>query len=82
MGRRKLGLLGLDHGDWDVLPVQDEVGLLGFSTADQLAAHDDAALGEGHLPADLRGLVPPDLDDGRGDELDTDVVFAQVVLHS
>ena len=47
-----------------------------------LAAHDDAALGEGNLPADLRSLVPPCLDDGRGDELDADVVFAQVVLHS
>ena len=63
-----------------MLPVQDEVGLLRLAAANQLAAHDDAALGERHLTPDLRGFVPPDLDDGRGDELDADVVFAQVVV--
>ena len=48
--------------------------------ADQLAAHDDAALGEAHLLADLRHLVPPGLAQGRCDELGADVTFTEAFL--
>ncbi len=44
------------------LVVEDVVGPLGLAAGDQLAADDDAALGEADLLADLRHLVPP----GRG----------------
>ena len=40
------------------LVVEDVVGALGLAARDQLAAHDDAALGEADLLADLQHLVP------------------------
>ena len=43
---RELALLCLDQGDRHVLPVKNEIRLLGLAPADQPAAHDDAALGE------------------------------------
>ena len=53
-------VLGLDQGDRDVgLVVEDVVGPLALAPADQFAAHDDAALGEAHLLADLHHLIPP-----------------------
>ena len=52
-------VLGLDDGDGDVgLVVEDVVGALGLAARDQLAADDDAALGEADFLADLRHLVP------------------------
>ena len=48
-------VLGLDEGDGDVrLVVEDVVGALGLAAGDQLAADDDAALGEADLLANLR----------------------------
>ncbi len=45
-------VLGLDQRQRDVgLVVEDVVGPLGLAAADQLAAHDDAALGEADLLA-------------------------------
>ncbi len=73
-------VLGLDQGDGDALVVEDVVGALGLAAGHQLAAHDDAALGEGDLAADLGGLVPPSCDDGRRDVLGADVVFAERLL--
>ena len=56
-------VLGLDQRDRDVrLVVEDVVGPLGLAAGDQLAAHDDAALGEADLLADLRGFIPAGLD--------------------
>ena len=40
------------------LVVEDVVGALGLAAGDQLAADDDAALGEADFLADLRHLVP------------------------
>ncbi len=58
-------VLGLDQGDGDVwFVIQNVVGPLAFAPADQLAAHDDASLGEADLLADLRYPVPPGLSQG------------------
>ena len=47
-------ILRFDDGDGDVrLVIKDVVGALGLAAGDEFAAHDDAALGEGHLLADL-----------------------------
>ena len=74
-------VLGLDDRDGNVrLVVEDVVGALGLSARDQLATHDDAALGEAHLLADLQHLVPPRPAQGRRDELGADVPFGQVSL--
>ena len=52
-------VLGLDEGDGDVrLVVEDVVGALGLAAGDQLAANDDAALGEADFFADLRHAHP------------------------
>jgi hypothetical protein len=51
-------VLDLDDRDWDAAVVQDEIGALGLAAGDQLAADDDAALGEVDLAADLGDLVP------------------------
>ena len=45
--------------------------------ADQLAAHDDASLGEADLLADLRYPVPPGLSQGGREESGADVAFAE-----
>ena len=42
---------------------------LGLAPSDQLAADDDAALGEAHLLPDLQHLVPARLAQSRRDEL-------------
>ncbi len=69
-------VLGFDHGDGDVgFVIENVVGPLALAPADELAPHDDAALGEAHLLADLRHLVPSGLAQGRRDELGTDVAF-------
>ena len=47
-------VLGLDQRERDVrLVVEDVVRPLGLAACDQLAAHDDAALGEADLLANL-----------------------------
>jgi hypothetical protein len=46
----------------------------------QLAAHDDAPLGEADLLAKLRQLIPSRLLEGGRDELGADVAFAQQLL--
>ena len=56
------------------------VGPLALATADQLTAHNDAALGEAHLLPDLRYLDPPGVAQGRCDELGADVTFAEAFL--
>ena len=74
-------VLGLDQGDGYVgLVIEDVVGPLALATADQLAAHDDAALGEADLLANLRHLVPPGLAQGRCDELGADVTLTEAFL--
>ena len=74
-------VLGLDDRDGNVrLVVEDVVGALGLSARDQLAAHDDAALGEAHLLADLQHLVPPHSAQGGGDELGADIPFGEALL--
>lgn len=71
-------ILGLDDGQGDVgLVVEHVVGALAFAARDQLAAHDDAALGKAHLLTDLRRQVPARRDQGGGDELGADVAFAE-----
>ena len=55
-------VLSLDQGDWNIgFEIEDVVGALALAPADQLTAHDDPALGEAHLLADLRHLVPTGL---------------------
>ena len=74
-------VLGLDDGDGDVrLVVEDVVGALRLAARDELAADDDAALGEADLLADLRHLVPARALDGGRDELGADVALAEVLL--
>ncbi len=77
-------VLGLDQGERDVrLVIEDVVGALGLAARDQLAAHDDPALGEADLLADLQHLVPPGLAQGGRDELGADVAFAEgALVHS
>ena len=71
-------VLGLDERDRDVgLVVEDVVGALGLAARDQLAANDDAALGEADLLADLQHLIPARLLHGGRDELGADVAFAE-----
>ena len=54
----------------------DVGGALSGPQSDQLAAHDDAALGESNLLPDLQHLVPSGLAQRRRDELGADVAFA------
>jgi hypothetical protein len=70
-------VLDLDQCQWDVgLEIEDVVGPLSLASRDELAAHDDAALGEADLLADLQHFVPPGLAQGGRDVLCTDVAFA------
>jgi hypothetical protein len=70
-------VLGLDQRQRDVgLVIEDIISPLGLAPRDQLAAHDDAALSEAHLLANLQHLVPPRLAERRRDELGADVAFA------
>ena len=69
-------VLGLDDREGDVgLVVQDVVGAFGLAARDQLAADDDAALGEVDLLADLVHLVPACPAEGGSDELGADVAL-------
>ncbi|MNR25485.1 hypothetical protein D3C85_1426390 [compost metagenome] len=78
---RVLVVLGLDDGQGHVgLVVEDVVGAPGLATAMQLAAHDDAALGEADFLAHLFVMVPAGLEDGRGNELGADVPFGERFL--
>jgi hypothetical protein len=72
-------VLGLDQGDGNVrLVIEDVIGPLGLAAGDELAAHDDPALGEADFLADLREQVPAGRLDGGGDELRADVALAEV----
>ena len=74
-------VLGLDQRQRNVrLVIEDIVGPLGLAASDQLAAHDDPALGEADLLADLQHLVPPGLAQGGRDELGADVALAKGAL--
>jgi len=74
-------VLRLDDGDGDVgLVVEDEVRELPLAARDEPPADDDPALGEVHVLADLRHLVPSRPLDGRQDELRADVAFAELLL--
>ena len=75
------GILRFDHSQGDVgLPVEDVIGILPRPSAHQLAANDDAALGQVDFLPNLRLHIPPGLDDGRGDELGADVALGEVLL--
>ena len=74
-------VLGLDDGDRDIgLVIKDVIGALGFAAGNELAANDDAALGEGDLLADLHHPVPARAFHGGADELGADVALAEVFL--
>ena len=74
-------VLGLDDREGNVgLVIEDVVGSLGFAACDQLAADDDAALGEADLLADLVHFVPAGAAKGRRDELGADVAFGEGVF--
>ena len=74
-------ILGLDQAQRDIgFEIEDIVGTLGLSAAYELAADDDAAIGEAHLLADLQHLIPARLAKGGRDELGADVAFAEVAL--
>ena len=70
--------LRLDQRDGDVgLVVKDVIGPFAFPPADQLAPHDDAAIGEADLLPDLQHRVPARLCERRRDELGADIAFAE-----
>ncbi len=72
-------VLGLDQGDGNIgLVIEDVIGALGLAARDQLAADDDAALGETDFLANLEHGIPSGLYDGGRDELGADVAFAEV----
>jgi len=74
-------VLRLDERERNVrLVIEDVVSPLGPAPGDQLASDNDAALGESNLFADLRHLIPASLPDRRGNELGTDVAFAEELL--
>ena len=76
-----LVVLGLDDREGNVgLVVENVVGALGLATCDQLAADDDAALGETDLLADLVHFVPAGAAEGGRDELGADVAFGEASL--
>lgn len=70
-----------DDSYWNIgLVIKDVVGAFGFAASDELAAHDDAAFGEGYLLANLNHPVPARVLDGGAYELGTDVALAEVFL--
>ena len=74
-------VLRLDQGDRNVrLVVENKVGLLRLAARHQLAAHDDAALGEIDLLPNLHHLVPACALDGRQDELGADIALGEASL--
>jgi hypothetical protein len=67
------------QGDGNVrLVIKKVIGPFGLAAGNELAAHDDPALGEADFLADLREQVPPGLLDGGGDELRADIALAEV----
>jgi hypothetical protein len=74
-------VLGLDQRQRNVgLEIENVVDAFGLAARHQLAAHDDAALGEADLFADLRHFIPSRPLDRRRDELGADVAFAKGAL--
>jgi hypothetical protein len=69
-------ILGLDQGNGNVLVIEHVIRPSGLAAGDQLAAHNDAALGKAHLAAELGGFIPAGLDNSRRDVLGADVGFA------
>ena len=73
--------LGLDQPQRNVrLLVEDVVGPLCMTPTDELAAHDDVALAEAHLLADLQHLFPPGLAQRGRDELRAHLAFGEASL--
>jgi hypothetical protein len=73
--------LGLDHRQRQVgLVVEDEVGAAGLAAAVELAAHDDAAAGEGDFLAHLAVQIPAGLHERRDEVLGADVPLGQRLL--
>ena len=79
-----LVVLGLNQGNRGVrLVVKDIVGSLPLAAGDQLPPHDDTALREAHLLADLRQLVPTRPMKGGRDELGANITFRETAhIHS
>ena len=74
-------VLGLDDRNGQVGGVvEDVVGPLLLAARVQLAAHDDAALGEADFFAHLRGEIPAGPLQGRGDVLGADVALGEFFL--
>src|ERR1043166_6135353 len=75
-------VLGFKDGERDAgVMVKDVVGAFRFATGRKLASHDDAALGEINLLANLIHQFPLVVcRESRRDELRTDVAFAQGLL--
>ena len=62
------------------LVIKDVIGALRFAAGNKLAAHNNAAFGEGDLLANLHHPVPTSALDGGADKLGTDVALAEVFL--
>ena len=78
---RMIVVLRFNQRDRDIrLVIEYEVGLFGLAARDQLAAHDDPALGEIDLFANLQHLVPARALDGGQNELRADVAFRKGTL--
>ena len=74
-------VLSFDEGQRDIwLVIEDIVSALGLPAADQLAAHNDATLGEADFLTDLQHLVPARFAQGRRDELSADIAFGEGAL--
>ena len=74
-------ILGFNEGEGDIrLVIEDIVGALGLAASDQLAADDDASLGEADFLANLQHFIPAGLLDCRGDELGANSAFAEGLL--
>ena len=74
-------VLRLDQCDRNIrLVVENEVGFLRLAARHQFAAHDDTALGEIDLLANLRHFIPARALYGGQDELGADVAFGEVSL--
>ena len=74
-------VLGLDQRNGNVgLVIEDVIGTLALAPADQLATHDDPALGEADFLADLQHLIPSGLAQSGCDEFCADVAFGEAFL--
>ena len=75
-------ILGLDQGDGDIgLEVENVISAFGLAPRMDLAAHDDAALGEGDLFANLGVQIPAGPEKGGRDEFGADVPFRELAGH-